>query len=59
MHDRRESYNRPLNKKRSEIDSLVVESEKEEEGPTRAPVKAGLLSQGQKGQSYEGWVWGP
>jgi hypothetical protein len=54
MRDRQKCYNRPLMKKRNEMGKSVCRVQKERGGPTRAPVRAGLLSQGQKGQSYQG-----
>jgi hypothetical protein len=54
MHDHRKCYNRPLMMKRSEMGKVYVVSKKKERGPTRAPAKAGLLSQDQRGQSYQG-----
>jgi hypothetical protein len=54
MCDRRKSYNRPLDMKRSEMGYMMVESKKKRGGPTRAPTKAGLISQDQRGQSYQG-----
>jgi hypothetical protein len=36
---------------------IVRRVQKKRGGPTRVPAKAGLLSQDQKGQSYQGW-WG-
>jgi hypothetical protein len=54
MCDRQKSYNRPLITKRSEMGKSVRRVQKKKGGPTRAPMKAGLLSQDQKGQSYQG-----
>jgi hypothetical protein len=59
MHDRRKCYNRPLSMKRSEMGYLCRVQEEKSEGPTRAPAKAGLFSQDQREQSYQGWGGGP
>jgi hypothetical protein len=54
MCDRRKSYNHPLDMKRSEMGEIVCRVQREKEGPTRAPAKAGLFSQDQKGEGCQG-----
>jgi hypothetical protein len=56
MHDRRKSYNRPLNMKRSKMGIRDVEPKKKKGlDLPGSPAKAGLFSQDQKGQSFQGW----